>query len=123
MIRGMLVSTLILRFSIAFAASFLFGWVRQRMGKPIGFGTFIFLAQGACALALIATNVSSENPLPLLAAIVTGIGPCWAAAVPGARRLRDSSRIETAAAKRDKRMDKTPKSEKPEFQNGYSGRA
>jgi len=74
MIRGMLVSTLILRFSIAFAASFLFGWVRQRMGKPIGFGTFIFLAQGACALALIATNVSSENPLPLLAAIVTGIG-------------------------------------------------
>lgn len=44
------------------------------MGKPIGFGTFIFLAQGSCALALTAITLQADNPLPLLSAIVTGIG-------------------------------------------------
>ena len=70
----MLISTVLFRFSVAFVASFLFGFVRQRMGKPIGFGTFIFLAQGSCALALTAITLQSDNPLPLLSAIVTGIG-------------------------------------------------
>jgi putative Mg2+ transporter-C (MgtC) family protein len=69
-----LISTVLFRFSVAFVASFLFGFVRQRMGKPIGFGTFIFLAQGSCALALTAITLQSDNPLPLLSAIVTGIG-------------------------------------------------
>lgn len=70
----MIPTVFIVRFSIAFAASFLFGWARQRLGKPIGFGTFIFLAQGSCALALTARALSPENPLPLLSAIVTGVG-------------------------------------------------
>ena len=69
-----MISTVLFRFSVAFVASFLFGFVRQRMGKPIGFGTFIFLAQGSCALALTAITLQSDNPLPLLSAIVTGIG-------------------------------------------------
>lgn len=65
---------ILIRFSVAFVASFLFGLARQRLGKAIGFGTFIFLALGSCALALTALEFNQENPLPLLGAIVTGIG-------------------------------------------------
>lgn len=66
--------TILLRFGIAFAGALIFGLARQRMGKPVGFGTFIFLALGACALSLTAISLSAENPLPLLSGIVTGVG-------------------------------------------------
>ena len=66
--------TIILRFSIVFLMALLFGIQRQRAHKPIGFGTFIFVSIGSCALALTAINIYPESPLPLLAAIVTGIG-------------------------------------------------
>lgn len=63
----------IINLGIVFALSLLFGFARQRWHKPIGFGTFIFVALGACALAIVATNIG-ESPIPLLGAIVTGIG-------------------------------------------------
>lgn len=66
--------TILLRFFLAFAGSFVYGLARQRQRKPIGFGTFIFVALGSCGLALTALETNPENPLPLLSAIVTGIG-------------------------------------------------
>ena len=66
--------TLILRFIIVFLLSALFGLERQRTHKPVGFGTFIFVSLGACALAMIPTALSIDNPLAIISAIVTGIG-------------------------------------------------
>jgi len=66
--------TIILKFIIIFVLSFLFGFERQISKKPVGFGTFIFVSIGSCALGIVALNLNSENPLPLLGAIVTGIG-------------------------------------------------
>ena len=60
--------------SAAIVLSLLFGLVRQRSGKPIGFGTFTFVSVGACALALVAVRLAPDAPLALLGAIVTGIG-------------------------------------------------
>jgi putative Mg2+ transporter-C (MgtC) family protein len=69
---------ILLRFLITFIASLLFGIDRQRSHKPIGFGTFIFVSVGSCGLAITALSLSmqntAENPIPLLGAIVTGIG-------------------------------------------------
>ncbi len=67
----------LLRFFITFILSFLFGIWRQKSHKPVGFGTFVFVSVGSCALAITALNlaaVGADNPLPLLSAIVTGIG-------------------------------------------------
>ncbi|MBU0756813.1 MAG: MgtC/SapB family protein [Nanoarchaeota archaeon] len=63
-----------LRIAVTFILAFIFGIERQKSHKPIGFGTFIFVSTGACALAITAINLSSDNPLGLLSAIVTGIG-------------------------------------------------
>ena len=65
---------IILRLIITFIMAAIFGLERQRSHKPIGFGTFIFVSVGSCALAMIAMTVDSTNPLTLLGAIVTGIG-------------------------------------------------
>jgi len=69
---------MLLRFFVTFMAALLFGIERQRSHKPIGFGTFIFVAVGSCGLAVTALSLASENPaespLPLLGAIVTGVG-------------------------------------------------
>lgn len=62
------------RLGAAIALSLIFGLVRQRSGKPIGFGTFTFVSVGACALALVAVRLAPDAPLALLGAIVTGIG-------------------------------------------------
>jgi putative Mg2+ transporter-C (MgtC) family protein len=64
----------ILRFLITFVLAFIFGIVRQKSHKPVGFGTFVFVAIGSCALSITAINISPETPLSLLGAIVTGIG-------------------------------------------------
>jgi len=66
--------TVLLRLSITFVLAILFGFERQRSHKPIGFGTFTFVSTGSTALAILALTVYGENPLPLLSAIVTGIG-------------------------------------------------
>jgi putative Mg2+ transporter-C (MgtC) family protein len=66
--------TILFRFLIVFIFALLFGIERQRSHKPIGFGTFIFVSTGSCGLAIVAMHLSQENPLPLLGAIITGIG-------------------------------------------------
>jgi putative Mg2+ transporter-C (MgtC) family protein len=63
-----------MRFSVVFVLSLIFGLERQKCHKPIGFGTYIFVAVGACALSITAITLSPENPISLMAAIVTGIG-------------------------------------------------
>src|SRR3989344_8288268 len=63
-----------LRFAITFVLSFLFGIERQYSHKPIGFGTYTFVAIGSCSLAVIAVALDLEHSIPLLSAIVTGIG-------------------------------------------------
>lgn len=68
------IEIILLRIGLVFLLSFIFGVERQKSHKPIGFGTFIFVSVGACALAIIATTLGGDNPLPLLGAIVTGIG-------------------------------------------------
>src|SRR3989344_1255434 len=63
-----------LRFIVTFIFSFLFGIERQYSHKPIGFGTYTFVSIGACSLAVIAVALGFEHSIPLLSAIVTGIG-------------------------------------------------
>jgi len=67
-------TSIIIRFSITFFLALIFGLERQKSHKPIGFGTFIFVSVGACGLSIISKIIAPENPLPLLGAIVTGIG-------------------------------------------------
>ena len=63
-----------LKMIITFIFALFFGIERQKSHKPIGFGAFISVALGGCALGIIAITLVPENPLPLLSAIVTGIG-------------------------------------------------
>jgi len=70
----MVINDLLIKFFLTFILSLLFGIERQRRHKPIGFGTFIFVATGSCALAFTAMEIGPEKGLPLLGAIVTGIG-------------------------------------------------
>lgn len=65
---------IIFRFLLIFMLAILFGIERQKSHKPLGFGAFIFVSVGACALGIVAIDLVPENPLPLLGAIVTGIG-------------------------------------------------
>src|SRR3989338_8777135 len=64
----------ILRLGMVVLASLIFGLIRQKMHKPIGFGTFIFVSLGATALSVISVTVQGDNPLVLVGSIVTGIG-------------------------------------------------
>ena len=66
--------TVLFRISLTFIASLLFGLERQRAHKPTGFGTFIFVSIGACALAITSITLAPDDPQTLLAATVTGIG-------------------------------------------------
>ena len=77
-----------LRLGIVLLFSLVFGLMRQRSHKPIGFGTFIFVSMGSCALSLIAVTLPSDNPLTLLGSIVTGIGFLGAGAL-----IKNSDRI------------------------------
>lgn len=79
---------MILRFSVVFLLSFIYGYQRQRNHKPVGFGTFILVATGACALAITAVEMNLDNSVSLLAAIVTGIGFLGAGAL-----IRTSDKI------------------------------
>ncbi|NCO18029.1 hypothetical protein AUJ61_03350 [Candidatus Pacearchaeota archaeon CG1_02_30_18] len=65
---------ILLRMLLTFIPALIFGFQRQRSHKLIGFGTFTFVAVGACGLAITAVNLGMGNPLPLLGSIVTGIG-------------------------------------------------
>ena len=64
----------LLRLGLVLAGSLFFGLIRQKLHKPISFGTFTFVSMGACALSVISTSVQGDNPLVLVGSIVTGIG-------------------------------------------------
>lgn len=80
--------TILLRFSLTFIGSLLFGFERQLSHKPIGFGTFTFVALGACAIGIVSTSGLFVDPPPLLGATVTGIGFLGAGAL-----IRGSDRV------------------------------
>ena len=79
---------IILRFLIVFLLSSLYGLQRQKSHKPIGFGTFTLVSIGACGLAIIAVQMGTNYTIPLLGAIVTGIGFLGAGAL-----IKGSDRI------------------------------
>jgi putative Mg2+ transporter-C (MgtC) family protein len=66
------------RLAITFILTTLFGLERQRAHKPVGFGTFTFVAIGSCGLTVAAIDLALQfpgsNPFGLLSAVVTGIG-------------------------------------------------
>lgn len=64
----------LLRLGLVLAGSLFFGLIRQKLHKPISFGTFTFVSMGACALSVISMSIQGENPLILVGSIVTGIG-------------------------------------------------
>ena len=64
----------IFRFALVFILTFVYGLQRQRSHKPVGFGTFMLIASGACGLSIVAQEIGMPSALPLLAAIITGIG-------------------------------------------------
>lgn len=65
---------IVFRFMFVFAMSMLFGIERQKAHKPIGFATIIFVSLGSCALSIAALIEFPDNPVGLLAAVVSGIG-------------------------------------------------
>jgi putative Mg2+ transporter-C (MgtC) family protein len=69
-----MVGDITIKFLVTFVLSLIFGLERQRSYKPIGFVTYIFVAMGSCGLSIASLLIASDNPLPLLSAIVTGIG-------------------------------------------------
>lgn len=77
-----------LRFFLVFAMSFLYGLNRQKSHKPVGFGTFILVSIGSCALAILADQMDLAISIGLLGAIVTGIGFLGAGAL-----IRNSDKI------------------------------
>ena len=66
--------TIALRMLVTLLFSALVGLERQRSHKPVGFGTFIFVALGASALGGFANTNNPLNEIALLASVVTGIG-------------------------------------------------
>jgi uncharacterized membrane protein YhiD involved in acid resistance len=81
-------SVAILRLLIVFLLAFGIGLERQLRRKPVGFGTFIFVSTGACALAILAMDLEAESPLPLIGGVITGIGFLGAGAL-----IRSNDRV------------------------------
>ena len=54
--------------------AFLFGIERQLSNKPVGFGTFIFVSLGSCALGIIALELSPSNAISVAGGVVAGVG-------------------------------------------------
>ena len=59
---------------LVFVTSFVFGLERQRAHKQVGFGTFTFVAIGACSFAIVALELFPENSAAILGATMTGVG-------------------------------------------------
>ena len=79
---------ILLRLGIVFILTFIYGLQRQRSHKPIGFGTFMLVASGACGLSIVAEEIGIPASLSLLGAIITGIGFLGAGAL-----IRTSDKI------------------------------
>jgi len=69
-----MVISILLRFFVVFLMSLLFGIERQLSNKPIGFGTFIFVACGSCALGVLSKIIAPTNTIVIIGGVVTGIG-------------------------------------------------
>src|SRR3989339_687675 len=69
-----MIEIIILKFTLIFLMAFLFGIERQLSHKPTGFGTFIFVAVGSCALGSMSMDISATNALTIVGGVVTGIG-------------------------------------------------
>lgn len=82
----MLTSLALTRFIAVFVLSFAYGLNRQKSHKPVGFGTFILIAVGACALAIFAVDMDIQESV--IGAIVTGIGFLGAGAL-----IRNSDKV------------------------------
>lgn len=78
----------VLRLLIVFCLAFGIGLERQLRRKPVGFGTYICVSTGACALTILAIDLEGENPLPLIGGIITGIGFLGAGAL-----IRSNDRV------------------------------
>ena len=85
---AMELNLVLLRLGIVFLSSLVFGIVRHRLHKPIGFGTFVFVALGSTTLSIIAVTIAPDGPLPLLGSIVSGIGFLGAGAL-----IRSSDKV------------------------------
>jgi putative Mg2+ transporter-C (MgtC) family protein len=90
--------TVIEKIIIVFVLTFLYGLERQRSHKPIGLGAFVLVATGSCALTLVAVQLSLTISLPLLSAIVTGIGFLGAGALMGGNASERNYGFTTAAS-------------------------
>jgi len=66
--------SIFVRFILTFLLSFAFGLERQMSHKPVGFGAFVFVATGACGIAILSTIISADNPFAILGAVITGVG-------------------------------------------------
>jgi len=84
----MLFQEILSRFLLVFFLALAYGLQRQKSHKPIGFGSFILVAIGACGLAVTALEMGTSYTIPLLSAVVTGIGFLGAGAL-----IRGSDRM------------------------------
>ena len=64
----------VFRLLLTFFLAVLFGLESQRSHKPVGFGTFAFVAVGSCVLSLVALEVGQVTNLALIGSIISGIG-------------------------------------------------
>ncbi|MEM5801547.1 MAG: MgtC/SapB family protein [Candidatus Aenigmatarchaeota archaeon] len=69
------ISEIMFRILLSFILSTIFGLERQFKKKPVGFGTFTFVATGSCILTIIGLMLAENtNPILIIGPIITGIG-------------------------------------------------
>lgn len=68
--------------------SLVFGIQRQFSQKPVGFGTFVFVATGSYILTAVSEYIMPESPLLIVGGLITGVGFLGAGAL-----IRNSDRI------------------------------
>ena len=81
MVKGMDDPQFLAKMTTIFLMATLFGWERQLEHKPVGFGVYSFVGCSACALTIVALVQAPSAAMPLLAAIVTGVGFLGASAL------------------------------------------
>jgi putative Mg2+ transporter-C (MgtC) family protein len=65
---------ILIQIIIIFVMSFIFGVQRLISQKPVGFGTFIFVAVGSCVLTSVSGYLVPDNPLVVVGGLITGVG-------------------------------------------------
>jgi putative Mg2+ transporter-C (MgtC) family protein len=78
----------LLKILTVFLMALFFGLERQLEHKPVGFGVYSFVGCASCALTIVALNHAPGTAMPLLGAVVTGVGFLGAGAL-----LRQSDHI------------------------------